>query len=654
MATVALLAACGSDVPTEDFVVSEQARVQPRTAEPCADYNALKNPYFGDLHVHTSLSNDGYSFGARTRPDDAYRYAFAKGSVNLAIDKGDQLNLREVSIDRPLDFMAATDHAEFLGEQVICMDPDNPASKAEFCKAFAEGEGRNPSLLAKIFSPFPSRDEELCGEDGSRCTEAALIPWQETIDAAEKWNDTSTECERTAFIAFEYSSVRLGSNLHRNVIFKGTVVPRRPISYLDANREWRLWEVLEKECLDSGTGCDALAIPHNSNISNGRMFAVDYAGAYSDAAQIARVELRTRIEPVIEIMQHKGDSECRNGLTGVLGGEDELCDFEKFENLIFNATSGEDGVGDCYDGPFADYIPHKGPNCLSRNSYVRYALVEGMKEEARIGVNPFKFGISASTDTHNGIGGAVAEKTFPGHLGWGDGTAQRRATYSTKYQGNASNNPGGLIGVWSEQNTRASLFDNIRKKEVFGTSGPRIKPRFFGGWNYDKSLCESPDLVAAAYANGVTMGNDLPAKSGDAPVFVATAISDPGTAELPGMPLQRLQVVKGWYDDGGDHHQKIYDIAGDANNGASVDLETCEPRGSGFDQLCAVWQDPDFNAQQSAVYYMRAVENPSCRYSTWQCNAMPEGERPQDCDSPQVPKTLQERAWTSPIWFTPG
>lgn len=650
-----LLMACGSEAPSEDFVASEQARAQAHDPQPCADFNSLKNPYFGDLHVHTSLSNDGFSFGARTRPDDAYRYGFGKGSVKLAINKGDQINLRDVSIDRPLDFMAVTDHAEFLGEQTICMDPEDPASSSDFCKVFEDGQGRSPGLLAKIFSPFPARDNEVCGKDGARCAKAALIPWHETIEAAEKWNDLTPDCERSAFIAFEYSSVRLGSNLHRNVIFKGTVVPKRPISYLDATREWRLWEILEKECLDSGTGCDALAIPHNSNISNGRMFAVDYAGAPSEADQAARANLRIKIEPIVEIMQHKGDSECRNGLTGVLGGEDELCDFEKFENLAFAAVSGSPNVDDCYAGPFADYVPHKGPNCLTRNSYVRYALIEGMKEEARIGVNPFKFGISASTDTHNGIGGGVAEQNFPGHLGWGDGTPQRRVQYNAKIEGNASNNPGGLIGVWSEQNTRASLFDNIRAKEVFGTSGPRIKPRFFGGWDYDPSMCDSPDLIATAYANGVAMGNDLPPRSGSsAPIFVAMAISDLGTPEMPGVPLQRIQVVKGWYDDKGDHHQKVFDVAGDSDNTATVDLDTCEPSGSGFEQLCAVWQDPDFKEDQSAVYYMRAVENPTCRYSTWQCNAMPEAQRPADCGSKQVPDVLQERAWTSPIWFTPA
>ena len=651
--SASLVAACGSEAPFEDFVVSEQARADTGGRVPCSDRNALKNAYFGDVHVHTALSNDAWSFGVRATPEQAYRYAFGQGDISLPVNRGDQSNTRSVRIDRPLDFMAVTDHAEFLGEQTLCSDPDSGVTDAEFCQAFKEGEGRNPSLLAKIFSPFPSRDKDVCGDDGQRCVAAAQSPWQQTIEAAEHWNDTSGDCERTAFIAFEYSSVRLGSNLHRNVIFRGSVVPKRPISYLDANREWRLWEILDKQCLGSDTGCDALAIPHNSNISNGRMFSVDYPGTSSIADQVARAELRMKIEPVIEIMQHKGDSECRNGLSGVLGGVDELCDFEKFENLAFTAITGAPDVDDCYAGPLADYVPHKGPNCLTRNSYVRYALIEGMKEQARIGVNPFKFGISASTDTHNATGGGVLEKSFPGHLGWGDGTPQRRVTYDTKIPGNASNNPGGLIGVWSEENTRAALFDNIRKKEVFGTSGPRIKPRFFGGWAYDANLCSEPDLLARAYAQGVPMGNDLPLPAGNTPVFIAAATSDPGTAAFPGNPLQRLQIIKGWYDEDGEHHQQVFEVAGDANNGASVDLDSCEVSGDGFEQLCTVWRDPEFDPARAAVYYLRAVENPSCRYSTWQCNELPVAERPQHCDNPLVPKVIHERAWSSPIWYTP-
>lgn len=638
----------------EDFVVSEHALEPKAQRESCSDRNPLKNAYFGDVHVHTALSTDARSFGSLARPAEAYRYAFDGGAINLPVNRGDAVASRSVRIDRPLDFMAVTDHAEFLGEKVLCEEPDGDFAGAEFCDALKEGEGRNPKLLTKIFSPFPSRDEELCGEDGQRCRSAAIGPWQETIEAAEQWNDTSSDCAHTAFIAFEYSSVRLGSNLHRNVLFRGTAVPERPIGYLDAHREWRLWEILDQQCLSSDTGCDALAIPHNSNISNGRMFSVDYPGTGSEAEQAQRALLRMKLEPVVEIMQHKGDSECRNGLSGVLGDADELCDFEKFEDLAFTAVAGSPDADDCYEGPLADYVPHKGPNCLTRTSYVRYALIEGLKEEARIGVNPFKFGLSAASDTHNATGGGVAEKEFPGHLGWGDGTATRRVSYDSTIPGNASNNPGGLIGVWAEENSREALFDTIRNKEVFGTSGPRIKPRFFGGWQYDEALCADPELLSRAYAGGVTMGNDLPAKTAQAPTFIAAAVSDPGTAAAPGTPLQRLQVIKGWYDDAGDHHQRIFDVAGDPDNGASVDLDNCATTGTGFEQLCSVWSDPEFDPQQSAVYYMRAVENPSCRYSTWQCNSMSAEDRPDYCEDPRVPKTIQERAWSSPIWYTPA
>ena len=658
--TSLLLSACGGkEPPSSRFTATEYSLGKSTEIRgPCKDYNGLKNPYFGDVHVHTTLSNDAYSFGVRATPEDAYRYAFGKGSISLPINKNDPINTRKVAIDRPLDFMAVTDHAEFLGEQTLCSQSSEFASQYEFCGAFAEGEGRNRSLLAKIFSPFPKRDSELCGEDGEKCAAAALKPWAETIAAAERWNDTSSECQRTAFIGFEYSSHRLGSNLHRNVIFRGSAATKRPISFIDAPREWRLWELLDQQCISADNNCDALAIPHNSNISNGRMYSIDYAGASSKAQQIARAKLRMKVEPIIEIMQHKGDSECRNGLAGVLGAEDVLCDDEKFENLAFEAIAGTPDVGECYSGPFADYVPHKGPNCLTRNNYVRYALIEGLKEEERIGVNPFKFGISASTDTHNGTGGAVAEKTFAGHLGWGDGTAERRVQYKREIPGNASNSPGGLIGVWAEENTRASLFDNMRKKEVFGTSGPRIKPRFFGSWKYEDDICQDPDLIAKAYEQGVAMGSDLPSsnlltKGSAAPSFITLAMGDPGTADLPGTLLQRLQVVKGWYDAAGQHHQQIYDVAGNANNGANVDLNTCEPQGSGFSHLCSVWRDPDFNPAQRSVYYMRAVENPSCRYTTWQCLGIPEADRPDDCDNTAIPKTIQERAWSSPIWYTP-
>ncbi len=622
-------------------------------AAACRVNEPLRQALFGDLHVHTSLSSDAWMFDVRVRPTDAYRYATG-GEVLLSPIGPDGRGTRPVRIDRPLDFAAVTDHSEFLGEGRICLDPAAPGYASSFCDMFRQGDGRSPRLVLKIMSPWSARDVETCGPDGEACLRASSRAWQEVVDAAEAWNDTSDACSFTTFVGYEYSSHRLGSNLHRNVIFRNAIVPPVPISYLEAHREWELWEALRRDCIDSGTGCDVLAIPHNSNISNGRMFAVDYPGADTLEGQRDRARLRMRVEPVVEIMQHKGDSECRKDLTNVLGTIDELCDFEKFEDFAFDRQPGPGDVRACSEGRLADAMPHLGPDCVSPLSYVRGALIEGLAEEKRIGVNPFKFGITASTDTHNGLAGGVEERTFPGHLGRGDDTVDKRVRWDSSIPGNASNNPGGLIGVWAEENSRESIFEAIRRREVFGTSGPRIQPRFFGAWDEPQAACGDADLIAAADAAGVPMGADLPPRPPNAPspVFVATALADPG-ADDSGARLQRLQIVKGWVDEDGRHNQRIFDVAGAADRGADVDLETCTPRGPGDDYLCAVFRDPEFDPDTAAVYYARAVENPTCRYSTWQCLELDPSERPPECGEANPAATIQERAWTSPIWYTP-
>jgi hypothetical protein len=649
----ALLAITGCDrVESPPDSVYAAKEFGTSSAEPCAHSVATRQALFGDLHVHTAYSNDAWNFDVRVGPEGAYSYAFGE-SIRLPL--GDDFSGRSVQIDRPLDFAGVTDHAEFFGEQSVCLDESAAGYSSSFCEVMRSGEGRAPALVKQIISPFSARDPQVCGEDGEDCAQRSEQIWHDTIAAAEKWNDTSSDCEHTAFIAYEYSSFRMGSNLHRNVIFKNSAVLNRPVSYIDENREWDLWRLLKEQCIDGATGCDVLAIPHNSNISNGRMFSVDYAGASSEEEQAKRAALRQHIEPLVEIMQHKGDSECRNGVEGVLGAVDELCDFEKFENFAFRQVVGEDvEVEQCYNGPFADWLLRMGPSCLDRKSYVRYALVAGMQEEQRIGVNPFKFGLMASTDTHNGIGGGVQEGSFPGHLGNSDSTPENRVQFNKDIPGNASNNPGGLIGVWAEENSRDSIFRSMRRKEVFGTSGPRIEPRFFGGWNLGDDLCGQNDMLDQAYAQAVPMGSDLPlVEDGQvAPHFLVAATADAGSEKFPGVPLQRLQVIKGWADSDGNHHQRIYDVAGDANNGASVDEATCEPQGEGYRQLCQVWRDPAFDADTSAVYYLRAVENPTCRYSARQCLELPEDERPADCADPFFEPIIQERAWSSPIWYT--
>ncbi len=645
-----LLVACGGDpLDPAGFAVPPGPRDAPRAA--CARREPLRVALFGDLHVHTALSSDAWNYDVEVRPRESYGYAFGE-PIRLPPKDGDGRGTRELRIDRPLDFMAVTDHAEFLAEQRLCTRPGSAAYDTEMCQSIRASTAPTDSPLGfKIMNPFPSREAEICGDDGAACLAATRAGWEEIIAAAEEWNDTTAACERTTFIAYEYSSHRLGSNLHRNVIFRGRAVPQRPVSYLETQREWELWRVLKEACNDSGTGCAALAIPHNSNISNGRMFAVDYPGAGSLEEQRARAELRAVMEPVVEIMQHKGDSECRRGVPGVLDTDDELCDFEKFESMAFGRFGGGQ-PGECYDGPLADWVPHLGPSCLSRGSYVRYALTLGLAEEARIGANPFKMGILASTDTHNAMGGGVQEKGWAGHLGIADAGPDRRLSTEAGVMGNIAGGPGGLVGVWAEENSREAVFDAIRRKEVFGTSGPRIRPRFFASWDYPDDLCTRSDLVVAADGVGVPMGGDLPARKGDAPVFAAWAARDPGSPTVPGGRLQRIQIIKGWVGDEGGLHHRVVDVAG-GDNGASVDPNTCEPQGAGEDFLCGVWRDPDFDPTRRAVYYARIVENPSCRYSAWDCLGLPESDRPSGCYGSPMQDVQQERAWTSPIWYTP-
>jgi hypothetical protein len=341
------------------------------------------------------------------------------------------------------------------------------------------------------------------------------------------------------------------------------------------------------------------------------------------------------MEPVVEMMQVKGDSECRNGLVGVGGPSDELCSFEKMRGL--QPEPPPDCRGEIGSGALM------GRGCVDRNDFVRHALVAGLAEEERIGANPFRFGLAASTDEHEGTMGNVEEDAY--------------ADPSLAGSKRPNTNPGGLFGVWSEENSRDSIFDAIRRREVFGTSGPRIRPRFFGGFELDASLCEAQAPVEQAYEAGVPMGGVLPGASGEdgAPRFLVTALRDAGTVDRPGGKLERLQIVKGWVGEGGVFEQRVLDVAGSAvNTEAELDTVSCEPSGRGHDALCAVWSDPDFDPTKRAVYYARIVEMPSCRWSTMLCNATSEEDRPAWCDQPSIPKTIRERAWTSPIWYSPS
>jgi hypothetical protein len=487
---------------------------------------------------------------------------------------------------------------------------------------------------------FMDRQGAVCGPQNRWCREGLLSAWTETQEATEKYYDRSADCSFTSFHGYEYSNSLGRSKVHRNVIFRNERVPELPISSLEQGNPLGLWEQLDTLCNDSGGSCEAIAIPHNSNVSNGRMFRVPWRDEPLQEQQ-RQAQLRARMEPVVEVMQVKGESECKSGMWNVFG-KDELCDFEKLRGL------GEKAPLDCEDDYGTGAI--RGVGCQSRLDFARYALIEGMLEEARIGINPYRFGFAGSTDTHNASPGDVVEDRFDGCCANTDNSVMQRLDSGEGFAGRppAARNPGGLMGVWAEENSRDSLFDSMQRREVFATSGPRIVPRLFVGAQLPESICEG-EIAVAGYQSGVPMGSVITDSLNASPLFAAAVSADPN-----GGLLQRLQVVKVWYDADGGFHQSVVDIAGDTDNGDEVNLDTCAVSGPGESQFCATWRDPDFDPAQPAAWYVRAVENPSCRWSWRQCLSLPEAQRPATCTDPEIPRLIQERAWTSPVWYAPG
>ncbi len=608
--------------------------------EPCADRNPLRNVYFGDTHIHTALSFDAYVHQTRMGPGGAYRFARGEEVLLPPLD-AEGNGTRPIKLERPLDFAAVTDHAEFLAEVKVCITPGSKAYDAQLCQDYREGgQASYAALGIALTDPKPKKSEAICGAGAADCVAEAAGVWGDIQAAAEQHYDRTAACEFTTFIAYEYSGSTNLSNLHRNVIFRNEKVPP-PVTYFEEPTPHGLWAALRTTCLDAGTGCDVLAIPHNPNWSNGNMFAVEYPGAADADAERDAALARVAIEPLVEIYQHKGDSECRGGFDSVLGEPDELCDFEKLRppgDPI--CEEGEKGAGAMLN-----------QGCISRLDFVREVLKEGLAEQARIGGNPFKLGIIAATDSHAAIPGHVSEQNFKGHLSANDDEPEEALKRSALTPGGIIDGPGGLAAVWALENSRDAIFEAMRRKETYGTSGPRIVLRFFGGWDYPAELCRDPALLEIGFDRGVPMGGDLPAPPDGvtAPSFVVSALRDPSDSATQ---LQRVQIIKGWLAADGKTHEKVFDVAGDADNGASVDTTTCARSGPGDDALCAVWTDPDFDPAQNAMYYARVVENPSCRWSTWWCNGIAGGAKPDVCDDPDVPKTVQERAWSSPVWWT--
>ncbi len=637
---------CGDDDPQLVFASATPTPGGGENREPCAAHNPLRNVYFGDLHVHTTLSFDAHAFEVKTTPAQAYR--FAKGDqVSLPPLDAEGNGTQSLRLQRPLDFAAVTDHSEFLGEVETCTLPGANGYDSPTCRTY-RGADQNAAVVAfglMLNRPAPFRFPEVCGIDGLGCRELAGTVWQRVQDAAEDAYDRSARCSFTSFVAYEYSAGTGVSTLHRNVIFRNEHVPF-PTSYFEQPTPQGLWRQLKATCRDADIGCDVLAIPHNPNESNGKMFFIEYPGTSSIEEQRAQAEMRAVYEPLLEIFQHKGDSECMNGFSGILGAPDELCDFEKRGRVL-------DRSNDCGDGK--GNLGSAVSGCMSRHDFARGILLNGLKESGRLGVNPFEVGFIGSTDTHNGTPGAVEERDFIGHRGTDDATPQRLLGTGALTPGGIYFDPGGLAAVWAEENSRPAIFDSLRRREVYATSGPRITARFFGGWSLPENICSDPAMIRHAYESGQPMGSVLPPapNGGATPRFVVSALRDPGTSARPGTPLQRLQIIKVWLD-GSEPHQQVFEVAGDPNNGASVDIETCTPQGSGADSLCNVWADPDFNPEQHAAYYARVIENPTCRWNVYACQRQPADQRPASCTDPKHPKTIQERAWTSPIWYRPG
>ncbi len=651
--SVARAEVVASDTPAQSFIRTEQ-RV------PCANVSATRRPYFGDLHVHTAWSFDASGQDTRSTPTDAY--LFARGET-IAIQPYDEQGngLRQITIDRPLDFAAVTDHAEFLGEMKLCREEGSAGYRHPVCWIH-----RNmPQFTQLAFGGVGlsmKRRWGFCGENDTICLGEAASSWVGIQEAAEAAYDRSSDCSFTSFVGYEWTAtVGRGSNLHHNVIFRNDRVPDYPLSWIESPSQVQLWDYLEFQCVQGMPGCDGIAIPHNSNLSSGLQFeTARLESAQIPEAPVTRAEALRRAHwtPLIEIMQHKGSSECDNRLPP--WSADEFCAFEKLPyNSFGTKNTGEDGSGVLFwlkllfGGPeFRDVQPP------GEKAYLRYALKKGLRQQEELGANGFRYGLIASTDTHIAAPGLAMEKNHPGHGGAGLGSREDILLLPDELEFN----PGGLAVLYAQENSRDALFDAMRRREAYATSGTRPTLRFFGGWDFDTPLCAADDMLEQAYARGVPMGSDLPAlpqEAGATPRFLLAAQADSGTPAYPGSPLQRIQLVKGWYE-AGELREQVLDVAG-GDNGASVDINTCEQSGPGHASLCTVWEDVDFNPDAQAFYYARLLENPSCRWSQQVCStagvrcddpqAVPEGL--QACCAAEHRKTIQERAWSSPIWYIP-
>ncbi len=601
--------------------------------------------YWGDTHLHTSYSFDAFLNGNHSAdPDTAYRWAKGLPVIH-------PFHRARVQIETPLDFLVVADHAEYLGvvRKVYRDVHGGPgAAFAERLRAAVDG-GQGAGIFRGILpaaeiEPGETRDPVTpdgapnplpIPEDGEGLRRDA---WAETTAAADRHDEPG---RFTALIGWEWSSLPNGANLHR-VVFTSAdgETARRFMPYRSSDSYYPrdLWAWLERT--EARTGAPFVAIPHNPNISKGYMFGATLVDGTPYTVESART--RSRWEPVAEVTQYKGDSETHPDLSPA----DPFADFETYEGYIqTNRQTYKASVGD----------------------YARSALRRGLELDARVGANPYKFGMIGATDSHSGLA-AAEEDNFWGKMAV-DSTPETKDRFAAGRGLNGWNiGAQGLAGVWAEENTRASIFAAFRRREVYATTGPRIQVRFFGGWDFESRDAAAADLADRGYARGVSMGGDLPpvpappkglakwlgGKDPVAPRFLIQASRDPRGANL-----DRVQIVKGWLEADGRSRERVYDVAwsGDRSQGAdgqlppvgnTVDLETGRYTNDiGSPELVSVWTDPDFDPDQRAFYYARVLEIPTPRHSLLDGLAL--GVAPPD----QQPPTLQERAYSSPIWYTP-
>jgi hypothetical protein len=576
--------------------------------------NPLKNVYFGEQHLHTRNSPDAFAAGSRQSWEATYEYALGKEVVLSTITSNNKIKK-----STPYDFVAITDHAEYFGVMPRLIDPKDPLAKSELGKALqADDPNAVEEILHSILTStaMPEFVSPMLLRDN----------WQRYVKVANKYNDPG---KFTTLIAFEWTSIPGGRNMHRNVFWRNDTGPDAPFSSFDSIFPQDLWTYQE---IYRNSGVDSIAIPHNGNVSDGWMYSPRKFG-FGEGPMDARYATRQQLnEPVTEIIQTKGQSDTHPAMSP----NDEFAEFEIFPNMI-----------------------NVGHPSQIKNGYIRQGLAMGLIIEDKLGANPYKMGIVSGADSHSGYSNNE-EFNFHGSHAALEDTPQKRLNPAANASGDLPSRLGsaGTTAVWADENTRAGIFDGMKRKETYGTSGTLIRLRFFGGWSFNKNLVNDKNFVKKAYASGVPMGGDLPKKPSraKAPTFAIWALKDPESGNL-----DRIQIIKCFINKWGGPGEKIYDVA--LSDGRKADPKTGDvpPVGNtvnvkkatytndiGDAQLSAVWTDPDFDAAQRALYYVRVLEIPTPRWSTYDSVKsglpVPEG----------IPATLQERAWSSPIWYTPA